>query len=519
MNRMQNKSSMLSSIKQREDAGWIKLHQQLDVDLPVKKDRNRKFFWIFLLGGLSLGALLWTNRTFRSSSPKTGIQNIISIDSSNNIPDSKNTIENKNVNAITEQNTTSKQVDEKLIKENSLATNRNVKSESIKSIAVVASEDKINARDKGKSKHQSVASLIKNSQSDIKKLQESNTSIKSTNKDVDILEKGSIRNATSEEVVDNKIITNHESSVQNQSTYSRNLILVNPLESKNLIQSAFSKGLPIVSLANSTDFQKTNTLVDLKKSKPSLWFVQGAGTLQDGTYLSSSFAPGISIHLGSKWTINTFMGIGYQFSSNKGTPVNSGNNTLLGSTGNLDAKNAPVYSQASTQIFLDKSNSLTRLSNGVLYISSSDQVLYTQAAHFNLMGQTSLSYALNSRWFIESGIYIHKALSKNYNQIIIQSSSINNGAFAQSGASRFNVYTRNIPLEFHFNFQAGYRLNKKIDVSLSYSPRSFSTSYPGNNLLYDASPSSVPQPSSVSTFVLPNKDGTSFVRFAIRYHL
>ncbi|MEO5581280.1 MAG: hypothetical protein ABIR66_01200 [Saprospiraceae bacterium] len=520
MNRMQNKSSMLSSLKQREDAGWKKLHQQLDVDLPVKKEWNKKLFWIFLFGSFGLGAFLWGIRTFQPSGNKSGIQSILSNDSINNTFNSKKPIDREIASFLTEGNNISKPGKEKIDESGSITLNKSVKNELIKYNDVAAFEDKNNSNVKNKNDHPTLGSTVENIVSSPIIHVTKKAETKLLNKDNDLPADINTKNNIAQEIATNPVSTNQKSLTENQSTISQDQIFVTRLHSKNLIQFSIVKGLPIVSLANPTDFQKTNNLVDLKKSKPSLWFVQTAAALHDATYLSSSLAPGISIHLGSKWTINTFMGIGYQFSSNKGTPINPGNNGSFANS-NKDAITGSVYTQSSTQIFLDKSNGMTRLSNGSLYIAASDQILYTQAAHFNLMGQSSLSYALSSRWFIESGIYFHQALSKNYNQITVQSSSLNNSGSvnAQSTMSRFNVYTSNIPLDFHFIFQAGYRLNKKIDVNLCYSPRSFSTIYPGNNLLYDAAPSGVPQVASVSAFVLPNKDGTSFARFAIRYHL
>jgi hypothetical protein len=518
---MQNNSSRMKSMKQREDEGWVRLHQQLDVELPVKKDKDRKFLWIFLFGGALLGGYglsQYTGSHLKKNEVKSDIAPIETLtpefkakeespvlksDSIENkvatLQESKSegkaSVYNPNGNRLGENNYLSDQPFEKK-KRVSKGIHANSSSGKLTQFTSIKN---------GNSADFTTPSNSLSAGSNIPASTTSTTAIEPVNRFND--------GVKSNTATDYKT----SSSLQNESHHERGSLSMDGLPQRFEVfimePMLFLPVIPLNSSSLVSRYEITDEVIQLK-SNPG-WLLQSSYSGIRPGYSAIGLSGGYSFKLTSRLALNTLLGTFYQYGNNlSSNPLNSLGNS--GAPTTLDAKSN--YTLSFNSIYLDADKSaMTRIVNGSLYIASNDKLYSTQAPHLNLGAQSSVAYDIIPRLFIESGIYASRSISKNNTQLWVESTSNTNGLLS-SHTTGFKISDNAVsthPVQLHALFQAGYRLSNRWALLASYSSGNLIKQ--SSSLLY-ANPALTPQSNAVTQLILPRQEGNSFWRMAVQYH-
>ena len=519
---MQNNSSQKKSMKQREDEGWVRLHQKLDVELPVKKDKDRKFLWIFLFGGAVLGGYglsQYTSSHLKKNEVKTDLAPTETL-----TPEFKTKEESPILKSDSLENKVAAQPESKSVNKasvnnpngNRLGENNYLSDKQFEKKARVSKGIHANS---SSGKPTQFTSIKNDNSADFTTLSNSlpaGSNIPESTMTPTAMEPA---NRYNDEVKNNMASKDYKTSsgLQDEAHHDRGGLSMDGLPQRFEVfimdPMLFLPVIPLNSSSLVSRYEVTDEVIQIKGNPG--WLLQSSYSGIRPGYSAIGLSGGYSFKLTARLALNTLLGTFYQYGNNlSSNPLNSLGNS--GSQTNLDAKSN--YNLSFNSIFLDPDKSaMTRIVNGSLYISSNDKLYYTQAPHLNMTAQVSLAYDIIPRLFVESGAYASRSISKNNTQLWVESTSTASGQLS-SHTTGFKISDNSVsthPVQLHALLQAGYRLSNRWALLASYASGNLMKQT--SSLLY-ANPALTPQSNAVTQLILPRQEGNSFWRIAVQYH-
>ncbi len=534
---MLNKSlNEMKSIKTRENEGWVKLNQQLNLEMPLKKKKDKAVIWFFFAFGLGILGYAWYNidpakkfnkivpsiESIQSTSQETALAPETMTEKKTNVADNAlNPVGNKSPQSESISSNTN---GNRLGANNYLSEpSSRDKSQLKKTIdSDVKSQKKV---DQGNILITNEKAQAVNTSTTFSKAQKDDLTSENIPSVKSIESKSNENNSTQVKDIVNPSFAAKESNEvhnaiateSNSSTRSSHHLAIDFLPSSMLLLDAKRK----LTLPNPF---ASNTFVDQVKGiniKRLHGYIQANGDLAFNEYTSIGLALGLSTSLSRKWHWNNQIGLGYQFSKNQVLDIVGNQSSNNPASFSADVK--PQYTVEANKVYLDASNAVTRYVSNALFISNADQILITKSSHASLHFQSTFDYFLSSKWYVESGIVIRKSLNNN-NQLLQVSNNGNGnkvGISTVNTTSNYRIIGLPEPYYIHMLIQSGYRIHRRLDINISLVTASvwdFKKLKFGSEVNLDASPIAAPFVSS-TRLILPDPENGGFLRLGLKYRI
>ncbi len=514
------------SINVRASEGWKKLHLQLDVDLPVKKKKDKVLIWFIFATGLGLVSYF-------------GLQQYQPKNDSPYKPDieSKHPSDQENAAltpAILEETESSinhgqfkQKTDLKKQLPQDVSTNPNGNRLGAHNYV---HQNKVEVAENTNKKINSTATSHVPNQISISRFQPQAAKSpnggfqqkigSTTHEDISVIDakKQSSTYPTIEQVAPTDQ-QNSDRTDQLAKPFNRQKFAINSLPQIATL-SSFPK---ILLLPN--QFIPVTRGDDMASLPLRRWhgYIQSNVDLAIKHFSGLGIAPGLGYTLNRRWQWNTQFGGSYHITNRQGiaiikdvASINAGG----GQNFSLDASKSQ-FSVSSGKIFLDNSNAATRFVDNNLYIAASDQVSIFHSNRVVLNVVSSLGYSMTPKWSFEAGLMGSKPLGRNDYVLQIQSQNfgnaiINNNTFT---TTQFNVKGEVEPIYLHMILQSSYTMSKHIEFTLAFATPAFGSNKKSNLELADlmSDPRLQPTKSQTTALTPGSNENGGFLRMGIKY--
>ncbi|MEP7266618.1 MAG: hypothetical protein ABI844_03250 [Saprospiraceae bacterium] len=500
---MSNKHSYITDMKNMENAGWSKVRQQLDIELPIRRKDNR-LFWIFLLAGLGISST-WLFNLDKFKNETLEIKNEFTTHQPSILPG----------NSELNEQTSSSKSKEEIIK-GSPEISLNARS----SIRKTRLNSKVNV---GASNTDLV---LNNTESDLSSVRSPKGLFSKDEK------KSTLQSKSGREAISNSVAVAEPSStasdqeVESAIFKEQNMFFyISAIDNilTPLVYGGDRLNQKIVDLTFAANFQPILINNPSQKLEPlsNLLLQVGSAYQFNKNGLSSHYIP--NANLGYRLSIsNRFYGIGklglnYMMMRNSKSFSSIGQVTndpsLAISKNNLDITNSSSSLGTIKGIVFESNRNIASIRNDTLLLGPNDQLIVKDNNQMYFHIGLALGYRVSNKFFLESGLELRNSFSTRRAAILFES----NQGFANATPS-FQSYTYNYQKsknQYLLGLNAGYQLSNKISIlgGLNF-PIHASQNRSAN---YDKSPSASPGSIISSPVLLSSIKSSTSLNMALRF--
>lgn len=468
--------------RELEDSGWSKIRQQLDIELPQKRKKNRGLIW-FLFFGL---ALVTGYQYISLKGPQDTIQhngNDIQQEIESRISPTlevekakENYMETPTDNGVAKITNIPSDVD--LLNAGSKSSTSLVNKLNRDQPAVLATTEKYKAKESSNSTSKTDPATSGNKTSNIIPFDQ-------TSKKVAKVEFSDLETKKQ----DSKYINTDEKTNIVQHLTPAPELSNNMAYRPDRVIHAISSLYNGIALISYSDFRYSKTFEELKlnqsttsispivvsndkvSNKRSGFFAETSidyflpNTVKNPDYFASSVNIGFRKKISNSFFVTTQAGIVYPYSNSKLFLDNQGLLNL--SPGNNTAFDASKASGSTadpiipiTGVVLESTRSITGINNGTLYLSNSDQARINNNRSIQYNFKFSLGYYFSKRTFVEAGLDIRDEFENKPVLIAVSSGSNQVNSINQYKITNYQLPQSDYAAQFAISGLMSYNLTR-----------------------------------------------------------
>lgn len=514
--------------KEFENAGWSKMRQQLDIELPQKKKKDRGLIWFLFFGLVAIGGYQYfsypgnLNQIIKTG-PELKEINDIELPTINQ---NSKTLEQEPV-IIPDKNITKN--DHILSSSESLNESTSIKSSGENGNQTLAFTDSKSVQAKSDLNDIPVKRNITNA------AKKSMSSVSSDKKDILTDVVNPITDLKKSEI---PLLHEGQTSLANQNKSQLSDELINEKDVYNRVEHNISLLTRPISVLSYKDRRYANTYLTLNKKgieasiSPILvsnekilktysgFFIETSldyftkNTVKNPDYFASSGNLGYRQKISNRLYIAGQGGIVYPYSNSKFFFDNQGlanaspsNSTVFDANKSSSTNADPVITISG--VALASNRTVTSINNGTLYLSNTDQAKINNNNGIQYNFKVSMGYQISNRIFIESGLDLRDEF-KNNPVLISVSSQFNQLATAnQNKITNYQLPQTNPASQLAVFGLIGFKLGNRWDILGKIMTPSFKS---GKGIFFDTQ-SFIPQSGVVQ--LLTNKQSVNTTGFSL----